>query len=272
MKLAVNYSPQAAELLDNGQITFDLYKCTDWPDMVATARQQRPVYVHFPLLAGRDNIEKIGWQHIAALLHDTGTRYVNTHLAPRTGDFDGLTLEADDPDSAERLVEAMKRDITPLIKRFGVDQVILELACWDPDPKWEIPRIVLQPDLITRMVRDTGCGFLLDVAHARLNALHLGMDERDYLLHLPVERIRELHITGVKYDDEKRRYRDHFPMTPDDWTLAEWVLARIRRGEWARPWGVALEYGGTGDQFAWRSRADVLAEDVPRLYEMVRKS
>ncbi len=272
MQLAVNYSPQAAELLAKGQIAFDLYKCTDWPDMIDVARQQRPVYVHFPLLAGRDNIEKVGWQRIVALLRDTGTRYVNTHLAPRTSDFDGLMLDADDQDSAERLVEAMTRDITPLVRRFGADQVILELACWDPDPKWEIPRIVLQPELIARMVRDTGCGFLLDVAHARVNALHLGMDERDYLLRLPVERIRELHITGVIYDDEKRRHVDHFPMTPDDWTLAEWVFARIRRGDWARPWGVALEYGGTGEHFAWRSRADVLAEDVPRLYELVRAS
>lgn len=272
MKLAVNYSLQAAELLANGQIEFDLYKCTDWPEMVAAARQQRPAYVHFPLLAGRNNIEEVGWQRISDFLSQTDTRYVNTHLAPYTGDFDGLTLESDDPHSAERLVAAMKRDIMPLARRFGTEKVILELACWDPDPGWEIPRLVLQPELITRLVRETGCGFLLDVAHARLNALYLDMDARDYLSRLPVDRLRELHITGVTYDDEKRRHRDHFAMAADDWALAEWVMARIRRGAWARPWGVALEYGGTGPGFAWRSRADVLAEDVPRLYDLVKAS
>ena len=270
MKLAVNYSPQAAELLDSGQIEFDLYKCTDWPEMVEAARAQRPVYVHFPLLAGRRNVEQVGWQRIAGLLDQTETRYVNTHLAPRARDFDGLTVETHDPAYAEMLAEAMRRDIAPLVKRFGADRVILELACWDPDPEWQIPRLVLEPEIICRMVYETGCGFLLDVAHARLNAIQLGMDERDYLARLPVDRLRELHVTGTGYDDVKRRYRDHCSMTAGDWALAEWVITRIRRGEWARPWCLALEYGGMGPHFAWRSHADVLAKDVPRLYELVR--
>ncbi len=272
MKLAVNYSPQAAELLADGQIEFDIYKCTDWPDMVETARQQRPVYVHFPLLAGRANIEKVGWQRIASFLEQTDTRYVNTHLAPCAADFPGLTIETRDPACADLLAAAMRRDIAPLVRRFGADRVILEIACWDPDPEWQIPRLVLQPERVSRMVYESGCGFLLDVAHARLNAIHLGLDERDYLSQLPVDRLRELHITGVSYDSDKGRYRDHFAMSADDWALAEWVLARIRRGEWARPWAVALEYGGTGSHFAWRSRPDVLAEDVPRLYDLVKAS
>jgi uncharacterized protein (UPF0276 family) len=272
LKFALNYSPQAAQLFDDGLIEFDLYKSTDWPDMVETARQQRPVYVHFPLLAGRRNIEKVGWQRIVGFLNQTSTEYVNTHLAPFAADFDGLTVDSRDMAYADRLTDAMCRDITPLVKRFGADRVILELACWDPDPQWQIPRLVLEPEIITRMVEQTGCGFLLDVAHARLNAIQLGMDERDYVPRLPMERLRELHITGITYDREKGRYRDHFAMTPDDWRLAEWALDCIRRGAWPRPWAVALEYGGTGPHFDYRSRADVLAEDVPRLYDLVRAS
>jgi len=272
LKLAVNYSPQAAQLLDDGRIEFDLYKSTDWPDMVETARQQRPVYVHFPLLAGRANIGTVGWQRIVGFLDQTATRYVNTHLAPCAADFDGLTLDSRDSSYADLLADAMYRDIVLLVNRFGADRVILELACWDPDPPWQIPRLVLEPELITRMVEQTGCGFLLDVAHARLNAMCLGMDEREYLSRLPVNRIRELHVTGVAYDAEKGRCRDHFAMSADDWRLAEWALAQIRRGQWARPWAVALEYGGTGPHFAYRSRADVLAADVPRLYDLVRAS
>ncbi len=269
MKLAVNYSPQAADLLERGQIAFDVYKCADWPEMIVEAHKQRPAYVHFPLHAGRSNTEAVGWGHIGDFLKQTNTPYVNTHLAPRAGDFPDMTVDTSDPYSVELLKQAMQRDITPLVRHFGAEKVILENACWDPDPGWEIPLAVLEPEVICQMVYATGCGFLLDVAHARINALHMGMDARDYLSRLPVDRLREVHITGLMYRSEKGRLIDHFPMTEEDWALAEWVIERIRRGEWARPWIVALEYGGTGPGFVWRSKAEVLAQDVPRLHDLV---
>lgn len=267
MKLAVNYSPQAAELLDAGKIAFDLYKCPDWPDMIETARAQRPVYVHFPLMAGRGNIEQVGWDTIGHLLADTGTLFVNTHLAPRAADF-RLSPDSTDPAGADELIRAMLADITPLARRFGRERVILENANWDPG--YDIPRLVLDADTICRIVVDSGCGFLLDLAHARMAAAYLGLDAREYIAGLPVDRLRELHITGTRYDEDEARLVDHFPMTAPDWELAAWAFERIHRGEWRKPDIVALEYGGTGPAFAWRSEADVLAADVPRLRELVK--
>jgi uncharacterized protein len=111
MKFAVNYSPQAARLLDDGAIDVDLYKCPDWPHLVATAQAQRPAYIHFPMLAGRNDIEKTGWGKIDTLLSSTATPYVNTHLAPRISDFPGMPLDTADPVHTERLVAAMFHDI-----------------------------------------------------------------------------------------------------------------------------------------------------------------
>jgi uncharacterized protein (UPF0276 family) len=267
MQLAVNYSPQAAELFDAGKITFDLYKCPDWPDMIETARAQRPVYVHFPLMAGRANIEKVGWQNITALLADTQTPFVNTHLAPRASDF-GIPLETNDPARARELVSAMMQDIERLVRRFGRECIILENANWDPN--YEIPRLVLEPEVLNRVVYDSGCGFLLDLAHARMSAVHLGLEPRDYIASLPVDRLHELHVAGTLYDEKEARLVDHFPMTAPDWELAEWALDNIHRGDWPQPKIVALEYGGTGPGFAWRSEADVIAAEMPRLWELVK--
>jgi hypothetical protein len=47
------------------------------------------------------------------------------------------------------------------------------------------------------------------------------------------------------------------------------AVAQIRAGRWARPDIVALEYGGIGDGFSWRSDASVLEEQVPRLAQLV---
>src|SRR5262245_12054214 len=97
MKLAVNYSLEAAQLLADQHIEIDVYKCPDWPELVATAHGQRPAYVHFPMLAGRNDIEKTGWDKITALLDITSTLYVNTHLAPRGSDFADMPLDTTDP-------------------------------------------------------------------------------------------------------------------------------------------------------------------------------
>src|SRR3954447_26332560 len=79
MKLAINYSPQTADLLASKRVEFDLYKTTEWPDMIAAAEVQRPAYVHFPLMAGRHNINDVGPARIKELLATTATPYVNTH-------------------------------------------------------------------------------------------------------------------------------------------------------------------------------------------------
>lgn len=269
MKLAVNYSPQAAELLNAGRITFDLYKCPDWPDMIETARTQRPVYVHFPLMAGRANIEEVGWHNITALLADTQTPFVNTHLAPRASDF-SMALDATGSALARQLVSAMMADIERLASRFGRERIILENANWDPN--YEIPRLVIESESLNQVVYDSGCGFLLDLAHARMSAVYLGLQPREYVSSLPVDRLRELHVAGTLYDDTELRLVDHFPMAAPDWELAEWAFERIHKGDWPQPEIVALEYGGVGPGFAWRSDADVIAADVPRLYDLVNQA
>lgn len=266
MKLAVNYSPQAEALLTDGQIEIDLFKCPDWPEMIGKAAALRPAYVHFPLMAGRGNIEKVGWEKIEALLNSTATSFVNTHLAPRASDF-GMPLDTTSRAHSEELFRAMVRDIERLARRFGERAIILENANWDPS--YDIPQAVLLPELICRVVNETGCGLLLDLAHARMAAAWLGMDDREYIERLPVRYLRELHVTGTQYDPVQARLVDHFPMTAADWTLTEWALGEISADEWARPQIVALEYGGVGPGFGWRSQSGVLALEVPRLRELV---
>lgn len=263
MKFALNYSPQAAALLAASDIEIDLYKAADWPDMIADARRQRPVYVHFPLLAGRGLPDDARRAEIESMWASTDTPHLNTHLAPHAGQM-GVALDTTAPADTNRLIDAMLRDIWPLVARYGSGHIVLENAIWDPD--YAIPRPVLEPAVICRVVYETGCGFLLDTAHAVASARYLGMDERAYINALPVDRLRELHITGLRYQDG--RWHDHYPLTSDDWALTNWVFDSIRAGEWEMPWGVAFEYGGSGAHFAFRTDSAVIADQVPRLYAL----
>lgn len=256
MKFAVNYSPQAAHLLASGAFDLDVFKCPDWPHLVDEARRYRPVYVHFDLVAG-EGLKDVDWSAVDALLERTGTPYVNLHLAPR-----GLSEDASPTPVADRLVE----DVSEVAGRYGAHRVIVENVPYRPGGK--VPRAAVDPDVIGRVVRETGCGLLLDIAHARIAARSLGVDERAYIEALPVAHLRELHVTGLGHDGQ--RERDHMPLTEADWALAEWAVARVADGAFGRPWVLACEYGGVGPIFEWRSDPGVMAEQFPRLSALTR--
>lgn len=266
MKLAINYSPQTADLLASKRVEFDLYKTTEWPEMIAAAEVQRPAYVHFPLMAGRHNIDEVGTARIKELLATTATPYVNLHLAPHAKDFDML-FTATDEHYIEPLVEAMMQDIMVLVDLFGCENVILENANYDPN--YQMPTLVIQPEVISRVVAESGCGLLLDLAHARMSAVYLGMDTQEYVNRLPLASLRELHVAGTRYLEEQQRLVDHYPMTDSDWSLTEWALNNIHSGAWSQPQIVGLEYGGVGEFFGANSDVNVLARDIPRLRELV---
>lgn len=270
MHFAVNYSPQAATLLQDKSIVFDIFKCPDWPEVVKAARQLRPVYVHFPLRTRLINLQAVDWVKIETFLVETDTQYINIHAAPHADDFPGMPQDTRDPKWQEKVEESVIISLQMVIDRFGRDNVILENVPWDRDPDYSIPRPVIEPGFMNRVVNETGCGFLLDTAHARVSALHLGLDQIDYLDGLPTNHLKEVHITGTANSSKYGCLVDHFAMTKEDWSLAVHSMELISAGIWPQPEIVALEYGGVGPLFEWRSELEVLATDVPKLYGLVQ--
>jgi len=261
LKFALNYSAPAANLAREGQIAVDLWKCPDWPDMIATAGAEHPVYVHFELRVGSGKLDMTDWHRVEDLLVQTGTPFVNLHLFPCEADFQAGAL-----DDADAVIEQLLRDVRAAAEQFGPERVIVENAPHQY-PGGVILRPAVDPDVISCLVREIDCGFLLDLSHARITARQLGMNEREYVAQLPVDRLRELHLTGLACHDGL--LIDHMPLTEEDWLAAEWAMARIQAGDWAEPWAVAFEYGGVGPTFEWRSDPAAMAAQVPRLRTLV---
>jgi uncharacterized protein (UPF0276 family) len=294
MKLAVNYSPALADLVDRGRVEVDLYKLPAWPDLVAklTTGGARPCYIHFPLLAGSGNGGPIStetnaepdWAQFDALLDATHTPWVSAHMGPRPEDHPHLA-EASPEVQVAATTEALIGDMGRLVSRYGPDHVVGENI-------FEFYgmhlRAAMFPEVFSRVVEATGCGFLLDLSHAQLAARALGIDPYAYVEALPVTHIREIHITGVQRFDAywiarakatgveqsfieqlADQYLDHLPMTDDDWEFIAWALGRIREGAWATPEIIAYECGGIGPLFEALTLPEVLEVQVPRLYTMV---
>ena len=205
------------------------------------------------------------------LLALSDTPFINAHLAPFTPDFPGVAMNTRDPADRTRLTDAMIRDAAALVGRFGREKVILENVMWDPRPRWQIPAPVLETEVIRRVVEEADCGFLFDLAHAVISARYLGEDEADYIAALPLERMREMHVSGIVREDNGL-WMDHYAMTDDDWRRTAWALERIRGGEWPEPWAVSLELGGIGPGYEERSDEATLAEQIPKLYDLVRSA
>jgi uncharacterized protein (UPF0276 family) len=298
VKFALNYSSAAADLFRDGLIKVDRFKCPSWPEVIAAAQELHTAYVHLPLRVGAgigdaintETEQPADWQRLEPLLARTDTPQINVHLAPFTSDFPGIPADTIDPAHLEMLTAHALRDLEVLVARFGPERILVENA---DDGKGMIPHPALQPSVIRRVIEATDCGFLLDVAHARLVAHTLGLDAREYLAGLPTERTCEIHLAGIQpfagqwmalmrqeglTDKDLGWFAglkpgqllDHLPLVKEDWEFYAWSLEQVRRGAWGQPWITTLEYGGVGGVWELLTDRAVLAEQVPRLYRMVK--
>lgn len=263
MKFALNYSPQAAQLLKSGAIEVDLFKCPDWEDLATEAGAFKPVYIHFPFEAGKRTVEPQQMEAARAWRDRTGTPFINTHITP-------VYNRLKNADDVDEVVSVVLEDVMPRVDYFGADKVIAENIPYPERNRSEKPPLSADPEIITRVIEMANCGLLLDLGHARRMSEYLAIDPRRYIQQLPVHRLREVHVTGLGYYPDDGQRVDHLPMMDDDWLLLQWALDCIQRGEWAQPWVVSCEYGGIGPIFDWRSDIEVIREQIPRMYAMVQ--
>ncbi len=267
MKFAINYSPQAEKLWRDGLIRVDLFKCPDWPALVEEVSAIHKLYVHSSLITWRGELESADFAQLRHWLDTTETAVINTHFTLERAD-----LPADCAIGPEAVIECATRALSPLCERFGPERVVIENLRHPLGWEDATLREVVDPAVIGEIARRSGCGFLLDIAHAILACEGTGRhDLKAYLNALPAHALRELHVTGISPQAAEDGLRhDHFAMTESDWAMTEWALERIRAGDWRKPEVMAFEYGGVGERFAWRSEPAVIAEQAPRLYALAK--
>jgi len=262
IRLAVNYSAAAAHLVQTGRADIDLFKCPDRVSLLREARRQRPVYVHFPLYAGRRMGGITDLDAVAERLAQTGTPYVNAYLDPQVMPQAGLVSGMFDA------IQRTVRDVEGLVARFGAARVVVENVPYYKECSMH-ESLAAEPALIRQVVEETGCGLQLNLAHARRAARSMAMDERRYLSLLPVAALRVLHVTGMP--SHAGQARDPRPMTDADWNLFDWVADRMLEGTWGFPSVLALDYGGVGGWFAARTDEAVLACQIACLDQAARR-
>ena len=268
MQFAINYSPQALQLWREGKIQVDLFKCPDWLDLVAEVSHYHALYVHCSLIVGLGQLADVDMDALAGWLDTGDTQVINTHLGVLRSDFapgERITCEA--------VITRVVRELEKLCERFGPERIVIENTPY-PTRFWWHDQLTesVDPAVISAICERSGCGLLLDLAHAIRTCEGTGRgDIHGYLDAMPVHRLRELHIVGILPEaDELGIRRDHFAMTESDWAIAEYALGQIRAGHWRHPERMAFEYGGIGEKFEFRSDPAVIAAQAPRLYALAK--
>jgi uncharacterized protein (UPF0276 family) len=257
MKLAVNYSAILVELINaNPELPIDYIKVPTIPfpgcfiKQFETGAKLRPLLPHpaqlgVLALGAPQPEQRFNPQIIAEIIRRTDPAYLSTHIEARVEYFPeyqaGQHLYTSELSTVlqERILAAIA-DVKRQIKL----PLILENF---PYYTWlHHYRAGSEPEFICELCAAGDCGFLLDIAHARCSAWSLKVEVEAYLKALPLNRLREIHLAGVR----KLDYGicdTHTALAELDYTLLQTVLA------WAQPEIVTLEYGGMPEQITNRS-------------------
>jgi len=238
-KLTVNFSESLARLIRTHDAPIDGIEVGPWftPEKINFLQHEYPEW-HFQFHASSFITRYQHWRRaldqLRKYLACTQSQWVSLHieLLPvlvyvMSSRF-SLHLT---PPGIEKAKNKFIRLLSEV--RDGVElPIILENLPSLPKEKYAY---AANPSAVSDIVRTTDSGFLLDIPHARIAASYQGMDAESYLEKLPLERIVQIHVSGIRKIDGHLRDM-HEAMQDEDYAILKWVLGRCK------PKVVTLEY------------------------------
>lgn len=229
LSLGCNFSQPLLRLLTTGTADVDWIKLSRL-DMIETelaaALPLRPVLLHIlgHLGSPPSHWEAYPWAPIRAWIEAAGSPHMAVHLQM-------------DPETWEEPVDRrhQSRDqVRAMIARFVANTRYAQERLPVPVLIENVPyyarratlRVAIQPEVIWQVVEETGAGLLLDTSHLRCAAWHLGVEDRAYARALPLDRVREIHVSGPRLQDDDGLRDRNCELLEEDYSLLEWLLER----------------------------------------------
>ena len=243
-RVGLAYGPGVCELIadrpdlvDYVEVPFEQLRHTP---AAGALRDQVPLILHCASMsvAGFVPPAEATLDAIAAESERTGTPWIGEHLAFISAD--GLTEEAS-PTS-------LTYTVCPQLSEETVDRVVANLALLRP--RFSVPLIVENSpqyfvvpgstmnmvDFINEVCARTDVGLLLDLTHFLITSMNTGVDPVAELDRMPLERVIEVHISGMNAQSGVV-WDDHATPAPAQvFDLLGRVLRRVR------PRAVTIEY------------------------------
>ena len=233
MQLGCNDSLPLRLLLDENRVEPGFLKVSSLdglPEAVEAALTYCPVLVHVGFGIGDTTASyaAFDWNGFNRLVQRAGSPHAAVHLEASTYNWRGDDLRVQSRAEVLQITEqltALCRLLRDRLERSllleNMDYMGTELK-----PGYGVFRTSIEPALLWRLVETEGVGVLLDLAHLRVTAYHLGLDVYAFARSLPLQAVREIHVSGPAYIDGLGLRDDHQELTEADYALLEWVLPR----------------------------------------------
>jgi uncharacterized protein (UPF0276 family) len=276
MKLAVNFSEALLQLLQKTPgLTVDYIKVPLCPfpagfSQFETGEKYGRLLPHLAqpgVLALGHNLpnQRFDGELVREIIRRTDPPYLSTHMEARTEYFPEYTQyqHRNHPGLHQALKERFLTAIAMVKVKTGIPLLLENFPYYTMLVHY---RAGSEPDFISELCEAGDCGFLLDIAHARCSAWHMGREVESYIKALPLSRLREIHLAGAR--QESYGLRDtHTELEENDYFLLEKVLNQ------ATPEIVTIEYGGMPERI---QRLDGVFEPIRRnnpveLERMIRR-
>lgn len=109
--------------------------------------------------------------------------------------------------------------------------------------------IASDPEFLTELCNQADCYLLIDISHVRVSAFYMKLDVFDYISKLPLNKTKELHISGTSnLFTKKLVYDSHTNIDKFDLEIIDYILSR------SNPEYLTVEYGSEMPHLRWSQR------------------
>ena len=164
-------------------------------------KKQQPVfYYDGPLFfhSGKGLIEEdfiSYFDNLLPYLNGNKFKHFSFDLGPATSRVtieDYYYVSEDNVLTAEEILTISKERLDYVKKRFN-GTVALENLNYFPTSAYSH---VCEPDFFSEVIRENDVYWILDIAHAMISAHNLGIDWQEYFLRMPIDRVKEIHLSA----------------------------------------------------------------------------
>lgn len=264
MLLGCNYSSELIELLKEGTVDIDYIKLGLYDlynGVYEEALSFKPILLHglgFCERASMQNIEQIDWNYVNTSFKVFKSPHYAIHLLAHSDDFF-------DTSATNNMVEYMMKVVDFWKQNCNIPLLVENAPYSNYDEKeFGVIRFCTDANFINDVISKCDVDLLLDLSHAKVASFNRGENIFSYLNKLPLNRVKEIHVSGSEKVCNELRDK-HIEMNDDDYEILKWTLNNTS------PNIVTLEYGGPGEIYSWRSNKNSLKYQLIKLRGIIDK-
>lgn len=245
-RLGLAYGPSALAYLDDNPDGIDYleipFEQLRHAPALAAIRQRIPLVLHCASLsvAGSVPPSAATFDAVASVARQTATPWIGEHLAfIAAEDADDPAAEPTTlsytvcPQLSEESIERVAANLATARARLGDVELIVE----NSPQYFDVPGSTMgMTDFVAKVAQRCDVGLLLDLTHYLITCINTGVEPRAELERWPLERVVEVHVSGLS-SQSGVAWDDHaMPAPPLVFELLDTVLRRVR------PRALTVEY------------------------------